>query len=196
MEQPEAGPSSFFGGPNERQWRSVDAEQGHFANHMAILWHHDGSTQRIERAEPVSHDIQSESAAASLKMIVDNVIAIARDTVSKTEPAEGSKASLRHLLSQLSIAEVKAVHCIVQAGRTPSWLRDSSSIESLYHNLNRIQPEGRIRQVYIDFLVSKIDLLPNYIASYLDLCGELRIEPFNELGALVYDDIPGELSSH
>lgn len=136
----------------------------------------------------MSHDIQSESAAASLKMIVDSVEAIAKDTVSKTEPAGGSKASLRHLLNQLSISEVKAVHLIVQAGRTPSWLRDSSSIESLYHNLNGIQSEERIRQIYTDFLTSKIDLLPAYIASYSEICGERHLDPFDELGALVQEE--------
>ena len=113
-------------------------DRAHHEKRKAILWHHASSIQRIERVELVNHESQSESPASSLKMIVDNVEAIARDTVSKTEPAKGSKASLRHLLSRLSIAEVKAVHCIVQAGRTPSWLRDSSSIESLYHNLNEI----------------------------------------------------------
>ena len=163
-------------------------DRAHHEKRKAILWHHASSIQRIERVELVNHESQSESPASSLKMIVDNVEAIARDTVSKTEPAKGSKASLRHLLSRLSIAEVKAVHCIVQAGRTPSWLRDSSSIESLYHNLNEIQSEERIRQIYMDFLTSRIDLLPAYIASYSEICGERHLDPFDELGALVQEE--------
>ena len=139
---------------------------------------------------------QSESAASSLKLIVDNVGAIARDKLVRTESVGGSKASLNHFLSRLSSTEVKAIHCIVQIGRTPSWLRDSKSIQSLYQNLNEIVPEERIRKTYIDFLVSKIDRLPTYIASCLDLCEELALEPFDELGNLVYEDIPHELSSN
>ncbi|WP_297797010.1 hypothetical protein [uncultured Marinobacter sp.] len=163
-------------------------DKAHPAKHKAILWHHASSTQRIERVELVNHQSQSESAAASLKMIVDSVEAIARDKVSETEPAGGSKASLRHLLNQLSISEVKAVHFIVQSGRTPSWLRDSSSIESLYLDLNGVESEERNRQVYVDFLVSKIDRLPAYIASYSEICGERHLDPFDELGALVQEE--------
>jgi|TARA_R100000501_G_C2627700_1_gene121666 hypothetical protein len=170
-------------------------EVAHSAKRKAILWHHASSTHRIERVELVSLESQSGSAAASLKMIIDSVEAIAKDTFNETETTGGSKASLRHFLNQLSISEVKAVHFIIQAGRTPSWLRGSSSIESLYLDLNGIESEERNRQIYIDFLVSTIDRLPTYIASYSEICGERYLDPFDELGALVQKDSAHSRSS-
>lgn len=132
----------------------------------------------------MNHHSSSESATASLKMTVESVEAIATDT----KQAGSSTATLRNFLSQLSSPEVKAIHFIVQAGRTRSWLKESDSIESLYHNLNGIQSEERGRQIYIDFLTSKIDRLPAYIASYSKICGEQHLKPFDELGALVQEE--------
>jgi hypothetical protein len=60
-------------------------DRAHPANSIAILWHHDCSNQRESRVERVNHDSQSESATASLKMIVDSVDAIARDAASKMD---------------------------------------------------------------------------------------------------------------
>lgn len=120
-------------------------------------------------------------------MIVESVDAIARENASKTEPAGRYQASLRHFLNQLTTSEVKALHLIAQSCRADNWLEGPDSIEPLYYNLSHTKP-GMDKQTYIDFLVSLIDFLPEYIARYSKTCSEWNLDPFDKLASLVEED--------
>lgn len=138
----------------------------------------------------MNHNSQSESATASLKIIVDRVDAIARNTVS--ESARDATASLRNFLEQLSFPEVKATYVIIQAGRNPSWLEETHAIEPLYVNLSGIRPANEGKQSCIDFLLPKTDQLQSDIARYIETCNQLRLDPFNELALLIRDETAQE----
>lgn len=135
----------------------------------------------------MNHNSQTGPATPSpLRMIVDSLQAT---TPRMTEQPDGSKGRLVNSLDELSFPEVKALYFIIQTGRTPSWLRESDSIRSLYENLCGIAPVTRGMQNCIDFILSVIDNLQIYIARYFGICNELRLDPFNDLEILVQEEI-------
>ncbi len=163
-------------------------DRAHPAESKAILWHHASSTQRIKRVELLNHESQSESAAASLKIIVESVEAIVSETGRDRDPT----VNLNHFLDQLSVPEVKAIYVISQAGRNPSWLEENSSIGPLYLNLTEIRPANEGKQGFINFILTNTDNLRNYIARYVEVCNRLSLNPFEELGILIQNEIAQE----
>lgn len=125
-------------------------------------------------------------------MIVEGVEAIVRDTVSGTRRERDPAAYLNHFLDQLSLPEVKAVYVITQAGRNPSWLTETRSIGPLYLNLGGIRPANKGKQGFIDFLLNMTDNLRNYIDRYVETCNRLSIDPFEELGILIQNEMAQE----
>ena len=136
----------------------------------------------------MNHKSQAESATASLKIIVESV----EDIVSETGGDRDPTMNLNHFLDQLSLPEVKAVYVISQAGRNPSWLEEASSISPLYLNLTEIRPANEGKQGFVNFILTNTDNLRNYIARYLEACNRMGLDPFEELGILIQNEMVQE----
>ena len=136
----------------------------------------------------MNHKSQAESATASLKIIVESVEAIVSETGRDRDPT----VNLNHFLDQLSLPEVKAIYVISQAGRNPSWLEESSSIGPLYLNLTEIRPANEGKQGFINFILTNTHNLRNYSDRYLETCSRLSLDPFEEIGILIQNEMAQE----
>jgi len=136
----------------------------------------------------VNHKSQAESATASLKIIVESVEAIVSETGRDRDPT----VNLNHFLDQLTLPEVKAIYVISQAGRNPSWIEETSSIGPLYLNLTEIRPANEGKQGFMNFILTNTDGLRNYIDRYIETCSRLRLDPFEEIGILIQNEMAQE----
>ncbi|GHD50920.1 MAG TPA: hypothetical protein DHU56_17235 [Marinobacter sp.] len=136
----------------------------------------------------MNHKSRAESATASLKIIVERVEAIVSETGRDRDPT----VNLNHFLDQLSLPEVKAIYVISQAGRNPSWLEETSSIGPLYVNLTEIRPANEGKQGFINFISTNTHNLRNYIDRYLETCSRLSLDPFEEIGILIQNEMAQE----
>ncbi len=136
----------------------------------------------------MNHKSQAESATASLKIIVESVEAIVSETGRDRDPT----VNLNHFLDQLTLPEVKAIYVISQAGRNPSWIEETSSIGPLYLNLTEIRPANEGKQGFMNFILTNTDGLRNYIDRYIETCSRLRLDPFEEIGILIQNEMAQE----
>lgn len=89
-----------------------------------------------------------------------------------------------HFLEQLNLRELKQLHVMAQVGRTPSWLRDSHSLKTVYEDLEFTQPWTGDKSSYINYFLGTAHNLPNYFASCEKLCSELGIDPNLDLACV------------
>ncbi|BES70878.1 hypothetical protein RE428_18960 [Marinobacter nanhaiticus D15-8W] len=136
----------------------------------------------------MNHKSQAESATTSLKIIVESVEAIVSETGRDSDPT----VNLNHFLDQLTLPEVKAIYVISQAGRNPSWLEETSSIGPLYLNLTEIRPANEGKQGFMNFILTNTDDLRTYIDRYLETCSRLSLDPFEEIGILIQNEMAQE----